>query len=709
MTVVTLALALIYLLALGISGVAVLRRLTCQLSTLEKWAYGLPLGNVLWSLVILVMAIVARQITLPIVIVPAIASVAVACWLWPWGAIVAAFSARPASASVEGESPEEQPAAAERGERKGRVAREVRAAPRTRKPEPPSLREQVADLVSRLIAPVGPLAGFVIALFVIRWTILWRGALTTNASGLWAGHINIWGDWALHLGDVTSFVYGDNFPPLNSRYLGGPLAYHYLPSITSAALVKLGMEPTGALAFHSWFFCLALLLGLFAFALRLTRDRDAAGLSILLFLFGGTLGWIYRLAEMNASHDFWGTFWRQPWDRNAANDANFRWPNMFFDLIESQRAYVYGLPLFLLIMTLLLEGQARRNRRLFVAAGLVAGTLPFAHTSTLVAMALIVPFLCLLLPLTSLDRAGEVDLGTRIRDAFADYRDSVINWALFGAIWVVLTVPQLYFQQGGERGETDQIRPDIGWIAAPDPWPWFWLKNLGWFIPLLIVGLIVAHRLVDGPARRLIWACMPTFVLCNLIAFRPWDWDNTKMLFYWFLAVCILIAALIVRAWREQGTLLVRTLIVGAVATMIATGVLMNVQQLLGKDRYQLLSTEEVRLAAEVRAKTEPRATFAVGTQHNHPVPVLAGRQVLMSYTGWLFAFGIEYGERERDLRAIYALAPDAQSLIDKYGIDYVVIGPGERSDFRPNITQFRARYGQPFIATGQYEVYRVR
>ncbi|MFN8540846.1 MAG: hypothetical protein U0232_25625 [Thermomicrobiales bacterium] len=682
MTVVTLVGALLYLTALGISGVAVLRRLTCQMTTLEKWTYGFPLGNVAWSLVILLLAIVARQLTVQIVILPAIASVAVALWLWPWGDIVAAFKARQ------------------------REARKPDA-------EPPSPAEYLSKGLARLLGSVGPLSAFVLALFAVRWTILWRGALTTNASGLWAGHINIWGDWALHLGDVTSFVYGDNFPPVNSRYLGGPLAYHYLPSITAAALVKLGMEPTTALAFHSWFFCLTILLGLYAFALRLTRDRNAAGLSILLFLFGGTLGWLFRIAAMDKSHNLWGTFWQQPWDRNAANDANFRWPNMFFDLIESQRAYVYGLPLCLLILTLLLEGQAQRSRRLFVAAGLVAATLPFAHTSTLVALALIIPFLCLFLPLSSFEQAAKLDLGLRISRTVsgivADYRGSLVNWVVFGTIWVALTVPQIYLQQGGQRGETNSIRWLKGWIAPPDPWPWFWLKNLGWFIPLLIVGLILAHKLVDGPARRLIWAFMPTFVLCNLIAFRPWDWDNTKMLFYWFLAVCILVAALIVRAWREQGSLLVRTLIVGTVATMILTGVLMNVQQLLGKDRYELLSTDEIHLAEEVREKTDPRAAFVVGTQHNHPVPVLAGRQVLMSYTGWLFAFGIDYGQRLRDQQAIYALAPNAQSLIEQYGIDYVVIGPGERSEFKPNVAQFRARYGAPFIATGQYEIYKVR
>jgi hypothetical protein len=188
MPVVTMILALLYLAALGVSGVAALRRLTCRMTPLEKWAYGLPLGNVVWSLVTLLLAIVVHRLTVPIVAIPALASVALALWLWPFGEFAAAL--RPRKPAKRGDVP------------------------------PPSPAEQLARLV---MATIGPLSACVIVGFAIRWTILWRGALVFDAQqGLMAGHINIWGDWALHLGDVTSFVYGDNYPPVNSRYLGIP-------------------------------------------------------------------------------------------------------------------------------------------------------------------------------------------------------------------------------------------------------------------------------------------------------------------------------------------------------------------------------------------------------------------------------------------------------------------------------------------------------
>ena len=197
---------------------------------------------------------------------------------------------------------------------------------------------------------------------------------------------------------------------------------------------------------------------------------------------------------------------------------------------------------------------------------------------------------------------------------------------------------------------------------------------------------------------------MPTFVICNLIAFRPWDWDNTKFLFFWFLAVCILVAALLTKAWREQRTPLVRTLIAGIVTTMILSGLLANYLQMSGKDRNMELSADDLRVAEQVRELTPAHATFAVSFQHNHPVPVMAGRRVVMSYTGWLYAFGIDYAQRERDVRAIFALAPNMPALLDKYDVDYVVIGPVERQEFSPDVAAFRSRY-QRIINTGNYEI----
>jgi uncharacterized membrane protein len=109
-----------------------------------------------------------------------------------------------------------------------------------------------------------------------------------------------------------------------------------------------------------------------------------------------------------------------------------------------------------------------------------------------------------------------------------------------------------------------------------------------------------------------------------------------------------------------------------------------------------------------VRAETPPHALFLVGLQNNHPIPVLAGRRVVMSYPGWLWSQGVHSEGRERDVRRMFALAPEADSLLRAYHVDYVSVGPVERESFGADTLAWRARFPRP-IATATYDVYDVR
>jgi len=101
-------------------------------------------------------------------------------------------------------------------------------------------------------------------------------------------------------------------------------------------------------------------------------------------------------------------------------------------------------------------------------------------------------------------------------------------------------------------------------------------------------------------------------------------------------------------------------------------------------------------------------AVFAVGLQHNHPIPVLAGRRVVASYPAWVWSHGLSAEQRERDLRAVFALAPAATDLLAAYGVDYVVVGPNEREQLGADPAAFEARYPR-VLRTATYQVFAVR
>ncbi|MGH7633357.1 MAG: hypothetical protein ACRENC_06475, partial [Gemmatimonadaceae bacterium] len=520
--------ALALLAGMGWLGVALLDRWTTGLTTLERGAYGAPLGVVVSSLALLVVACFAGRLGVVAVAVTGVMSAAAA----------AVFAA---SRWLRGDHSD-------------------------------------ADDGPRDTAWVMSLgAALLLAAFIVRWALLWHDALTIDGHGLWASLVNLWGDWALHLGDVTSFVYGDNFPPGNPRLAGHVLSYHYLTSVTVAAMVRLGMSPVAALLLHSFIFSVAILLGLFAFARRLTSRNTDAALAVVLFLLGGGLGWWLTLHAAWHAPSPVAAFWQQPWNRALQQSANIQWQNIYLSLIAPQRAYLYGLPLALLILTLLYQATRRNGRRELVIAGVVAGLLPFAHLGALLALALITPWIFLLCP------------GRR--------------WMWFFATWVAIAVPQLYLQQGGGAGAAAALRLQIGWMAGHDAWPWFWFKNLGLFLPLLAIALW-RRELLPEPSHRFLVAFMPAFVLANLFVFQPWDWDNTKVFAFWFLGVSVLVASLVAGLWRAHRNALVRTALGVAVASMVLSGLLVNLFQFLGRDRNLMASTDALRLATAVRVST---------------------------------------------------------------------------------------------------------
>jgi uncharacterized membrane protein len=172
--------------------------------------------------------------------------------------------------------------------------------------------------------------------------------------------------------------------------------------------------------------------------------------------------------------------------------------------------------------------------------------------------------------------------------------------------------------------------------------------------------------------------------------------------------VTILVAALLVRAWRSSRSAAVRFLLVGVVVTMTLGPALENLDQLEGHGQYRMLTTEQLQLAADIRDVTDPKALLVGGMQPQDPLMELTGRRLLMGYWGQLWVSGIAYQQRQADVGTIYAMGPGAVDLLRTYKVDYVVIGPDERSTLKANEAAYADRF--PVAArTENYRVYDVR
>jgi hypothetical protein len=178
---------------------------------------------------------------------------------------------------------------------------------------------------------------------------------------------------------------------------------------------------------------------------------------------------------------------------------------------------------------------------------------------------------------------------------------------------------------------------------------------------------------------------MVIFAICNVVVFQSWDWDNTKLFVYWYLAVALLVGALSAFLWRGLWR---RTVAIAMVGTMVLTGLLVVVR--LGpwtpamdsvNGPYTIADAQERNLAATIAAGTPKNAVFLTFGRPNDPILSLAGRTGVMGYYGWLWSYGVDFGSRYTDVTTMYrGCAVTQQSvcpipgLLRAYRISFVEI-----------------------------------
>jgi uncharacterized membrane protein len=193
------------------------------------------------------------------------------------------------------------------------------------------------------------------------------------------------------------------------------------------------------------------------------------------------------------------------------------------------------------------------------------------------------------------------------------------------------------------------------------------------------------------------------FIVPNVLKMAPWIWDNIKVLFYWWVASAPLVAILLARLWRKGPALKFLALVLFGCITF--AGALDVAAIVLRSNQYQVFDSNGVGFAELVKAKTEPRSVIIHAPVHNHPV-FLTGRRSLMGYPGHIWTHGLDYTQRESEIRRIYAGGADAPLLLQKYGVQYAVVGPHERDLMAVN-ERFFSRF-QVIGEVGGYRLYKI-
>jgi hypothetical protein len=584
--------------------------------------------------------------------------------------------------------------------------------------------------------------------FFLLFVFFFDRAVLETSAGILTGASQNTGDLPFHLGAIFSFTDGNNFPPENPSFAGAKFSYPFIADFLTACLMKFGIGLKDAMFMQNLFWAFSLLVILERFVFKLTGSRAAGKLAPVLLFFSGGLGFVWFFSDFSQSDKgFYDFLWHLPGDYTISD--KFRWGNSLVVLFITQRSFLVGMPLTIIVLQKLWEifteyprkkiedesatDKARfdaniENKKSFAAGdfplaaffvGLLAGMLPLIHLHSLFVLFVVTAFL------------------------FVFRLEKWRWWIAFGVGTAMIAVPELVWTTTGSASRTSEfIGWNFGWNKKPEEsYLWFWIKNTGVFIPLLLAGIYLIFSKLSAPKsidaeieerkgkkgkreiakenqsffvdyKSLLLFYLPfvlLFFVCNVVKLAPWEWDNIKVLIYWFV-ISIPFVALVLIRFYQQGNF--GRIIATAFLVFLTVSGVIDVWRTASKQiNYDVFDSDAVQIAELIKKRTPPNALFLNAPTYNSAV-VLSGRRSLMRYTGHLASHGIDFGERENDLRRIYEGDATADIFLRKNEIDYVLVSPAEHNYMRENQSaigeEFFARY-RLVAESGEYRVYKVR
>ena len=186
---------------------------------------------------------------------------------------------------------------------------------------------------------------------IVLWKVFSR-AVIEDSTGISTGLLNNYGDLPFHLSVITSFVFGNNFPPEDPTYAGVRFTYPFISDFVSAMFVRCGADLRESMFVENYILGLSFVGLVHRWGLVMLRDRLAAIITPLLVLLNGGLGWTQLFTKAGTNEGgLWGVLMDLPPSFTVVPETTWRWGNAISALLIPQRGFLMGLPLATIAFT----------------------------------------------------------------------------------------------------------------------------------------------------------------------------------------------------------------------------------------------------------------------------------------------------------------------------------------------------------------------
>jgi hypothetical protein len=469
----------------------------------------------------------------------------------------------------------------------------------------------------------------------------------------------VWSDFGNSIPLIRSFSLGQNWPPQYPLYPGEPSRYHFLFYLTVGMLEKIGFRIDIALNLLSGLGFFLLLVLIWKLSLSLFSSRRISALSVLFFLFNGSLSWLDFLKTHSPSPQIFFQLVSNsrfpsfgPW--NGSLITAFWNLNIY----TNQRHLGISFAAVLLIVYLLYTD----NRRFTYTIGFLVGSLVLLNQAAFVIAMLFVGWFFLFRP--------------RLRLPLLISGVGFLPWVYLSLLSTRIS---------------PQVVPYLGFLS-PQPATWlsvvrFWWFNLGLHFILIPLGFVLSPR----KSKVIIFPLLILFILPNLFRFSP-DIINNHKFFNLFLIIASMYSAYTVY-WISQRSYLGKIISVVLITFTILGGVV-DIFPVINDVWFKVADLPANPDAQFFASQTQPRSVVLNSTWFYNPAS-LAGRYIYNGYSYFTWSYGYDQTARENSAVSIYRAVSASQAceLLIRNNISYVELNDHPDDFIHPNFSLWRMSF----------------
>lgn len=500
------------------------------------------------------------------------------------------------------------------------------------------------------------------------------------------------GDLSLHITYINNLAFGVPFWPENPIFAGAGIHYPIGVDLFNSLLKLAGLDVCQGLV------C----VGLASSAVTLVAlYKWGRGFVIAGFLFNGGLAGFQFLSNLHLL-DY---------------QSELAWKSIPLAMFVTQRGLLYAIPAGLALLwswraRFFPDPEKKQDKPLpFLTEVLLYSTMPLFHLHTFIFLSFLLgcwiaaaimrqskgDSAATLVPLIQLVVCSVIPASLLIWYLTGGFKNgSVIHW-VWGTHanpkswdWFYDDQPQ-FATWAGSLHTTPMIASALGHGAN-------WIVNYG-ALPFFVITLIYAiwvmgNEPANGRARAFVLPASLMFLISCFVMFAPWDWDNTKIMIWCYLAVLpFLWDRLLARenVWLRAVCCFMLffsgfiSLLGGIDATH--TG-------------YELADRAEVDGVASAVRPIPATAIFAGYPTYNHPL-LLNGRKMVEGYNGHLESHGIDYKPNLAMLESLLNGEPGWRETARKLHARYLFWGKLEDENYPDSTRPWEITC--PKIADGEF------